>query len=314
MSKGLFHPKNFAENTGGGMKEGLVRVESSVFKVHQGRESKDGAPGAIKMALVWSVTRLDEDQQPLTHAETGAAVTEELVFGIGGKALPQVHPGKADSPDDDESEDLGDEVNTEGNTIYLVNGDFRLHPKTALAYLQESLKAAGWKEEYLLREWAPDYVGSVFHMKTQIGDEKMEDKVTGKKTDINYKIVDKIIRAGYEAKASKSAPAAAKGKKGETEVTAAPAKEKGGSEAETLLKPILEKLSEDLDGQRMSGKAFRLKVTAMLQQSKVPNQQHVPILSLLKDEKWLAKNAAKFDMTVDSEENTVTFGTYAESD
>ncbi len=350
MPKGLLNPKNAVESSSdSGFKEGFIRVDASAFTVHQNRERKNkdtGAvtPGEIKFGLVWDVTRLDEDQDPLKD-ENDNDVVEKLVFGLGSKALPKAHPGKADSPDDEDVEDLGDEVSTAGPTIFLVNPDFKLHKMTALAVLMESLSKAGWKEEYLDRVWAPDYTGSVFHMKTQIGENKMKGD-DGKERDVTYKVVDRIVKAGYEvksggkgaSKAGKSTPAVAEGKKGTgaavTATVAEPVAEKAGkaaaapTEAELAITPILQAISEHFDGQRFSRKQLKTMVLQAAQTGtvngttlpggKADPKQQIPAASLILDAKWMQKHSlpgnAAFDMTYDDAAGNVTFGTYAEDE
>lgn len=333
--KGLLKSANFAESLDGfAFKEGFVRVDQASFRVHQNREQKkdDGStvPGMIKFALVLSVTRLDEDQDPLKD-EQDEDMIEDIILGLGSKALVGIHPGGADGPDDQEVEDLGIEPGTEGKTVFFVNGDYQVHPMTAAAVFAASLEKAGWKEEFN-RLWAPDFVGSIFHMKSQVGDKKMKDPRTGKDVDINYKIVDKIVRAGYEAKKTVKGAGAAKleavkggksaaAEKGEkvaekvadktTAPESAPSK---NAEAESILKPILEHMSETQDGRRFTRKGFTTQVQAALQKEKVEPKLHVPILTLIKDDGWLTKNSSKFDMTVDlaAEPVTITFGTFTE--
>lgn len=333
-AKGLFKPENFAEQLDGfKFKEGIVRVDSSTFKVHQGRERKsnDGGnptPGEIKLAWVLGITRLDEDQNPLTD-EHDNELAEELVLSLGGKALANIHPGGAESSEDEEVEDLGIEVNTEGKTLFLVNGDYKIHPSTGAAKFADSLAKAGWKPEFN-RCWAPDYAGSVFYLKGE--PTEMIDKATGKKTTYDAKVVDKIIRAGYEKKAAKATPVAvtkkadkaaakpaAEATKEEVGGVAADTKASSGTsekntEAEAILKPILESMSEELDGQRISKKALSTRVSAALQKMKVAPNMHVPVLTLIKDDKWINKNAVKFDMSYDAENNTITFGEYKEEE
>ncbi len=160
IPKGLFNPKNAVESTGG-FREGIIQVDSSVYKVHRNRTGEGQAELAPVMALCWNITRLDEEQEVMTN-EDNEPLTEELIFSGGGKSLAQVHPGRADSPDDPEIEDAGVAVNTEGPTVYLVNQDWFPHKKSGMTQLMESLKEKGLKEEYLDRVWAPDYVGAIF--------------------------------------------------------------------------------------------------------------------------------------------------------
>jgi hypothetical protein len=366
MPRGLLNPKNAVESMGGGFKEGLVEVLKSSFQVHQSplprlrdedkmtEEQKEEAIAKLKerqrapiTALVWLVQRLDEEtQEPLTD-DKDEPVTEELVFGLGGKSLGQVHPGLAAGPEDDEEEveDLGTEPNTEGPTIYFVNKDFRINSKSSVVYLMQSLgdgrkaekkgedefPGCGFKEEYIDRQWAPDYVGLVAHMKTFLSGSTMKGE-DGKDRPIAYKIVDKILKAPYEGKGKQKAGAGvgtgagstgAGGKKGLQKASAktdsksatpasAESNGSGSSDAEKVIAPILQGLSEDLDGQKLTRKALTTRVGTILTSTNVAPNLHVPVLSLLKDPKWMAANGARFDMEYNADDNTVVFGELAE--
>lgn len=322
MPKGLLNPKNATESTGGGFREGVVRIDKSAFAVVQPRGGKDREAPQPVCALVWDVTRLDEHTlEPLVSDagdNEGAPVTETIVFGMGGKSLTSVHPGKADSADDDDVEDLGVEVGVEGPTVFVENTQFSLNKKSALANLMVSLEGAGFKPEYLDRVWANDFTNSVFFMKTQVSADTMKGD-DGKERPINYKVVSKIIRAGYDKKGASGNGGAAKGGAKPTSGAQAPAAAsgqtaatsngKGGDEAESILKPILESLSEQLDGTRITRKALNMKVTGALADGKIAPKLHVPVLQLVKNDEWLLKNAARFDITFDQGANTIAFGT-----
>ncbi len=114
MKKGWANPKNAAPDTGGGggFKEGLVQVDLSEYGVHQNKGAEGKEQPAPITALIWDVTRLDENMEPLHNPEGGEALTEKLVFSLGGKSITKVHPGKGSGPDDEEIEDQGAAVGT----------------------------------------------------------------------------------------------------------------------------------------------------------------------------------------------------------
>ncbi len=159
---GLFNPINAVESSGG-FKEGLVQIDTSVYKVHKGRSGEGQEDIAPKLALVWNVTRLDEDKQPLTDGD-GNPIQEEVVFSAGGQSLRHAHPGRADSADSEEIEDAGVEINAEGPTIYLTNQTWKPDKKSAIVNLQESLVGKGLD---LDRTWAPDYIGGIVYLKSK---------------------------------------------------------------------------------------------------------------------------------------------------
>ena len=304
MARGLLNPKNAVEG-GGGFKEGMVRVDRACFKVYQNKAREGQEALAPVLALIWGVTRLDPDNHEPLKNDDGGDQKEELQMSLGGKSLNQAHPGKADSADDEEVEDLKAEVGTEGPTVFLTNPTFKLNSKSGCSQLMESLRTAGFKEEYLDRVWAPDFVGCIFHMKNLVSKDTMTGS-DGKEYTINYKVVDKIIRASYEKKGKETSQETRQ----ETKATAAGAGGASGrnDEAEAVMATILTKLSEDLAGQTLTRKALSTRITGLLQANGVAPKLHVPALTLSKDNAWLAGHGAAYDYEFDAEKNTLTFG------
>lgn len=313
-AQGLFNPKNAAPDTGGGFREGLLNiVEAEIMVVQrdarQGQEQEPAHP-----ALVLTGVQLDPDtQEPMTDGD-GKPVKQVISLGTGSKSLQFLHPGAAESPESDDVEDQGTDVGATGNTVFMVKEDYRIHPKTGLMVFMGSLGAAGWKEEYLDRVWAPDFVGSTFFISTHLEPTGEKEKgQDGKERDrtIPYKIVKKIIRAGYEA-------AKGKGKAKGTTTASAPAAGKAASVASgngsadaddavvAALTPILMTLSEELTGQSVSVKALRTRVTQHLGKNGVNPKLHVPVLQLVANPAWMEANGPMFDLTVDG--GLVKFG------
>ena len=304
---GLMNPKN-AERSLGGFREGYVRIDYNEYKVYKGRvqegQTNDRAP---TLAWVMRIARLDETtHEPLTD-EHDQPLTEELAFSFGGKSLANIHPGKADGPEDEDPEDLGIEVNAAGNTVFLVNQSWRPHEKSSMMNFTASLSAHQVEEKYLNRCWSPDWNGCVLHIVNKVSEDKMKDE-KGQDRAISYKVVDKILVG--PGKATKIVD-----KTGATSGTAAlvsaPRGPGGGADAEARLKPVLEELSEQYDGQSMTRKAFIAKVKATLDGKGVDPKMLLPILSLCKDDNWLHTNGIKYDLIYDPIQNTVMFGEQA---
>lgn len=275
---GLMNPDNAAKSMGA-FKEGCVRIESNSYKVHLAK-GEDAVPAT---KWVWNVTRLVEGGSEPLLGENDEPITEELHFSFGGKCLPFVHPGTADNPDDD-PEDAGTADGTEGNTIYLNAPDWKPNEKSSVMMLTRSLTSLGVKSEYLNRCWTPDWNGCVFEMKTKLGEKGRDGK------EIPYKVVAKIM-VGPGAK-GKTAQAAGKADK--------------AADAEATLAGVLNRISEELDGQSLTRKAFTNRVRAALDAAKVDSKLLVPVLSLCKDDKWLQAHAETFDFALT--ETNITFG------
>lgn len=368
MSKakfGLFNPKNAQQETER-FQEGLVHVLSAKTAVTQ-RPARDGQDQeAKKLALVLHCAVLDPDTQEVRKDSDGQDETIDFILGMGSdltdaewerrreleesgnpnderikiSILERYHPGVAASPTADEIEDQGDEVDAEGNTIFVLEGaeEYRIHPRTGLMVFMKSLAAAGWKEEYLDRVWAPDFVGSTFFIGRHLEEtDQMEVGKDGKerKRTIPYRVVKQIIRAGYEKKAG----AAVKGKVGTAGTAGKATQGKAQSKAATtpssipppppaptataakataqatgagagadsaeLLESIMTELAGDLSGQSMTLNALAAKVGKKVTEQGGKATQIVPVLKLLKSAEWLEEQALVYGMTVDG--GNVTF-------
>ncbi len=277
---GLMDPAN-AIKSAGPFREGYVRIDSSTYKVHKGKDG-DTEPAIPATKWVWGVTRLTSDgTEPLVD-EHDEPITEEIFFSFGGKSLPFVHPGKADGPDDEEPEDEGTSVGAEGNTIFLVANDWAPNEKSGLMVLTTSLVAAQIKPEYLNRCWAPDWVGCVFEMKAKKGEKGADGR------EFSYKVVSKVL-VGPGGKKSKGGTAS-------------------GPNPTTVLAPIVQVLAQELDGQSMTRKAFLNRIRTAMETANVDSKLLVPVLSLLKDDKWLNEHAETFDYKLDASSNSIVFG------
>lgn len=282
---GLMNPDN-ASKGGSPFKDGVIRIDSNGYTVHQGKPGEGESPiPATKW--VWYASRLQENGEDVMIDEHGEPVKEELFFSFGGKCLPFVHPGKADSLDDEEVEDLGTTLGVEGNTVYLNATDWKPNERSGLMTLTKSMQNLGMKPEYLNRCWAPDWVGCVFEMKSLAS-----TGADGK--SFNYKVVSRILVG----------PGGSKGKSKSTNGKV--------NEVETVLAPILHNLSQELDGTEVSRKVFLNRVRGALDTGKVDSKLLVPVLSLCKDDKWLQEHAQTFDFVLDPKSGTITFGTPAQ--
>lgn len=304
---GLLNPKNASESTGSSFKEGNVLVNRSVFKVHKAADMAGQTPKEPVLALVWDVTRLDEDLNPI-RTDEGDELKETIVISLGGSSLAKAHPGMAESPEQEEVEDLGTNIATEGPTVYVVKEGWFPDKRSGITHLNDSLVKKGFDPKIIDRGWAPDYAGGIYFMKTWIDEaNKLPPGKDGIERGTPYKVVDKILRFPYE-----------KGGKGKSEKagkTKAAAEDSGngdgGSEKEVILTSLMNELTDELDGEELSRKAFKARMVAKLNAKEVDPKLHVPIIGLVMDDKWFVRNQKKFDMKLDSENNTIQIGTKA---
>jgi len=302
--KNIFDPKTFVESGGGQFQEGNIQVVESKYLVHkaQERQAKPGEtvePTIPHMVLAWRCKRLNEQLVPMTD-ESGE-IFEDLQFGFGTKSLQHVHPGRADSPDDEQVEDAGTEVGASGPTIVIMPSFEGLNTKSSLSVLINSLVEASLSPTIRNRAWAPDYVGGIFHMKsttTQKNDRGADVPImigsNGK--PVGYKVVDKIHRqptGKLEASAPAGGNAAAPASSGGA---AAPA---GGSvEPKTI--DVLKKFSKDNQGKSFKRKAFYGAVAEAMDGVIEQGQPRLEALTLIKNDTWLA-NIVDNEEGVDAE-------------
>lgn len=290
--KPLYDPANAVESAQG-FKEGLIRVEQSVHKVHQPKagegQTSDRNPF---MALAWQCTRLDEEtKEPMLDGDDNP-ITEELIFSFGATSLAKVHPGLADSPESNDIEDAGVEINAEGPTVYMVDQAWWPNKKAGLVHLMESLKGKGLKPDQLTRVWAPDWVGCIFYMKSQQAEDKMwrpNAKKGGQLEEVaySYKVVERIERGPRQGAVKADLKVAPKSK-------ASAANGKQSSDAESQIKPLIEALAQEYTGKSMTKKSLIAHVTTKVAEAGLKNDM-IPIVKLVQSDEWLAANGPNYD-------------------
>ena len=318
-----------APDTGGSrFQEGNVEILDAKYLVHH-PDVRAGSPDpGSHFALYLKAKRLDQDLNPIMDLESEEPRTEDLYFSFGKTSLLTMHPGLANSPDDENPEDAGTADGTEGPTIWTKSDDVKPHGKTAAYIFFASLhnglkdkdeksvilKGVGMKQEILARQWAPDLVGCIFEMKNWVHPEKMERKnEKGEKVgeqDITYRVVTKIIRGPGEQAPVKAPAAAGKGATPAAPVSAAAANGAGGgNEAVQLaLNEIFDKLSTDQSGKALSFKALFKEAKGIVDGMKLDAKIMLDTMEEYRKPAWLTANAEKYDMTVDLSAKTVTFG------
>jgi len=301
--KPLLNPDNAIESALG-FKEGLVRVEQSVFKVHQPK-SGEGQPQDRNpfLALVWQVTRLDEETKEPMRDDDGNPVTEEVVFSFGATSLAKVHPGMADANGID-PDDLGVEINTEGPTVFIKDKNYWLNTKAGITHLMKSMKEKGTKKEQLDRVWAPDWVGSILYLKSVTAPDKMwRPNKAGvlEEATYSYKVVERIERGPRASAAPEKPKVVVKGK-----ATASAANGKPDSDPEVQIKPLIEQISQEKTGKSMSKKALIAHLITVINDHGL-GKQTPNLIGLVQDDKWLEANGPKYDFAFNPADNTIAF-------
>lgn len=189
-----------------GFQEGNVLIQKSVSAVFQyPPNSKSGIQSDAFCAIVWTGVKCTAEWEP-TEEEV------EIVHRIGG--LDKIRPGKLNPKDfdnmDAEPEDLGNEVGTEGNALFMEEGG-KLSKSWGL--MDESMRKAGWKAEIAGRGVITDYEGTKAHFKTVAGEKYVAQKGEKKGQEVTPTnlVCDRIHTYGYDQK-KPSTTTATKGK------------------------------------------------------------------------------------------------------
>lgn len=307
MPKPNMHPDNYVESSGA--LAGKFEIISSAFKVHQANQREGQESRNPTCAQVFKIHPITDDGDRIEDA------TElELVLALGGKSLTSFHPGNAESADDAEPEDLGDEVGTEGNSIYSANGAL---PNAAASYsiFNRSLAHKGFDKKKIADCYAPHYVGLKFELATVTPD-KLE-AFGSKKREIDpkvaftYKVVQAIIehpKAPGAGKKKATAAAVPAGKSGATAPTAASSGDagsgsSGGDDAEAVAMAVLGEVAAKLAGQqkKMNG----VKTFWLANYGKNDPKLQKAARDLVNNPSWLTAQLEALDAAVDGE--AVTF-------
>jgi hypothetical protein len=294
MPKGSFATKD-AYEVSLGFQEGWGAVTNAVICVHQYNPDKttgDQLPPFLALAL--TIQRTDDagketDDDP---------VTEYLKVD---KDLDKARPGNADGAEDEDPEDLGDALGTEGNTIWCNDG-YKFNSKSKFMVFTKSLESCGFKPEVLGRGFAPDLVGLKAHFK-QVPLPKIDPSA---KRDPMALVVDKITQYPYE----KRSPAKGKAT-GKATAVAASAKvapvakaDLNGEDASAAAAGLLIELAAELSGQAVSKqKLFTLGFSRAIK-AKVDKGMHKGIQEAFKSDEWLAAQAEAIGAAYDGGEMT----------
>ena len=342
--KKLFDVSTHVETTmGGTFQEGNLLIVKSQFEIWKAEERQPSDPSkpvaeADKpkrhVVLYWRAQRLNEDAHtPLVDPSTGDEIFEDLRFGLGGQSLercdresqrmfPVIHPGRAESPTDENIEDAGGETGAFGPTIKVFDEGFAINTKSAFSVLSASLQRANLKPDIAQSCWAPYFENMIVYMKsTQTHlvkgkEEPIND--TGRKTRDgkpiynNYRIVTKIVGFKQSAAAKTKASPAATGVGSTT--SGAPAADGAGAVEDTL-RLVLEELNteelrKDPNGVRIS--VLKKAAGSAPAYKGLSPQDRIEFLKLLMNPEWMANNAEIVGFTLSVENGKVAGVKYSE--
>lgn len=307
---------------------GKFEVVGSVYKVHRDKEYEPRPGQTVRdnpkvTALVWKVTPISDDGDKLEDADT-----RDIVLKMGGKSLATFHPGKGSAPDDMEPDDLGDELNTEGNTLYISGGNVEMSAKSGYTVMMKSLQHRGFPKDKIAECWAPNFKGLKFELITvtpdkleAFGQKKGDANQAGE--NITYKVCQAIIAmpgagaGGKKGKAEKTEKSekGTKSEKSETKKETEPSGDDAGSgngssnnaEAEAIR--VLTATAKFLSGKNKKLDQAR---TFWITTFTDPKTKGNPKLKdearkLVNSDKWLIEQLEELGCLIDKDERTVQF-------
>lgn len=284
----------------------IVEAGTKIFQYPPNKETQEQYPPFLCAILMMAKTdekgvRLDEE--PL-----------EKILRIE-KDLTKMRPGKSATREDPEPEDLGDELDTEGNTVFCEEGQ-KINVNSAFLVFTKSLEERGFKSEILGHGFLPDLIGLRGHAKTEKGEKRTYG---GKEIEPNYLIVDRILSPlPYESAAKKPA-ASAKGKaakgpvavadKVAEKVTVADAGTSGAPDSDDASDSavgLLAELSGELAGETRDKQKLYAMAYARLMKDKARDKKlDKQIAEYLKSDVWLGEKAS--DLGFEFAEGVFTF-------
>jgi hypothetical protein len=301
-----------------GFKEGIVVVDKSRVAIFQYPAPKDNPKEQSDAftCVIWDVTKLDKDLNIIQLAEN-----EQPTRIISRLCKPESgRPGQLKEKDFDDMDvtpkDLGSEVGTEGNCLFLEDG--QKVEGSGWSKLEESLtEACGFKQAVVARGIATDYEGMIVHLKTIEGDKytAKRGKNAGKEVPSYHLVADKVYRFPYDknskvkvggepastkSKANGKDEEGTKGKGGEADGG-------GGDSDEAKLvaaaNAVLEKASAKFKAQFYTGKPtdkkkFTSELVKELWKQQVEDKLQEEIMEFVKTDDGLKAVAAEFGFKV----------------
>lgn len=292
---------------GFGMQEGNAEILNAVCKIVQYPPSpKTGKQGPPFICVQLELAHLDKDWNVMPNDEP-----ELMEYSLGRNKIEKFHPGKVTNPGD-EPEDLGSELDTEGNCIYAVDENGAIHEKTKwgtfITALQEK---GGFKPEILSRGYLPDLIGTQAHFTTVKGGKFTTEE--GTEMEPSILVIDKVHVYGYEKKTgSKKPTTTGKTATGTTTTSAAASSKVNGEltvndEARTLALQVVRKVIPNLtQKQDLARPSFQKAIHNQMILDKVKVQMQKPVLELLKNDEELATLGIEAGFMLDTDANTVS--------
>jgi len=304
--------------SGFGFQQGRGNVVEAKVKVHQyppnKATKKQSAPFPCVQLLIHKV---DENMELMSVYNTQTRQHEadmgEVELRIGD--LKDFHPGNGTGPDDADPADAGQEVDAEGNMIYVKNESAKLTNFNGFFPFLQSLEKEGFQAAVLARGWIPDLVGLVadFNTVPQEGTTRKRDDGT---PFTNF-IVSKIYTYPYDQakpKGKGEVPAKPTGKVATAKPTgksaapkpsvpAAPKPSPTADDNESIAVAYLAEAVAKFAGETITRSKLQATVQTMAMRAKIPTKEIPAVVAYFKDDEWLAAQVEGAAFLADDEEN-----------
>lgn len=166
MPKPKTNAGSLMQGGGLGVQAGKLEVVDARFKLI-GRTKKDGSKVTPFCALQFDLYQLDDEWDRTPESEETGPFQKEFIVCWSNKSDGsfKFRPGLAESATDEEVEDAGDELDTEGPTLYCDDNSVPFADSDFGMFLA-SLEKKGFKAEVNSQGWAPNYIGMKFQVES----------------------------------------------------------------------------------------------------------------------------------------------------
>lgn len=284
-----------------GIKEGNVEIVGAITKVHQYPPNRQTGVASDPFPCVQlEMRQFDKDWSPLGDDTT------KMEFSVG--KIEKFHPGNAVSAEDQDPEDVGVEVDVEGNCIVLAEDGARFSKQCAWIRFTDTLEQRGFKPEVLGNGFVPELIGTRMHV-TTIELPRMPNST--KKEAPTALVCTKIEVFPYDKKTKVAVkPVAGKPVVKSTAATPAAAKTapvKATDTNEDIALSTFIAIATENPGEQVALKVIKSKAVAKLMRNKVPVTQHKSISTLITDHAWLEAICDAQGYSFDASEEIVMF-------
>jgi len=279
-SKDTYAPSIFQEGNAE-----IQDAASAVYQYPPNRETGETFPPFLAGKLV--LKRLDENW----HQTDEEPVIKYLRME---RDLSRMRPGSAKDREDPDPEDLGDEIDTEGNSVFSSEGS-KISASSQWGVFTKTLEEHGVKPELLAEGFLPDLVGIRFHAFTE---KQAKRTINGREIEPNYFKADRVMfdKSG----ASKKPPAKAASAKpaGPVKVNgpvAVPAPTSVSEAAELAASAIMAELAAELAGEtRDSSRVFAMAYARLVRDKQRDKKLDKEVSDLLRSDEWHLAHADDF--------------------